>query len=293
VAGDPDARVLVLQEFDLWERAFHRARGFLDGPEAYRSGWSLPLGSAGLMHGLRSASGYARMVHWRAAASWQEYNRDLLPHAARPRRPSAEDGGVTPAFQAQLDRAGVRWVLSPFSLSGGALVPMERDGLLQYRNPGALPRAYIASRWQVAADYGAAEAWLLGEGAETPAIPVIESASAPDPATGGALLPVTVEERGSDRLRLRLPAAAPAGMLVVADTWDAGWQAEVDGVPAPVLVANGYQRAVALPAGAREVTFRYWPEGLSAGLWASLGSLLALAGWAIGGRLAARGERAR
>jgi hypothetical protein len=56
------------------------------------------------------------------------------------------------------------------------------------------------------------------------------------------------------------------GYLVTRDSFARGWTAAVDGRPAPVLRANGKQRAVAVPAGRHVVDLRYRPPGLMTGL---------------------------
>ena len=65
--------------------------------------------------------------------------------------------------------------------------------------------------------------------------------------------------------------------LVVRASHARGWRAHVDGVPAPVLRANGKHRAVAVSAGRHEVVLRYEPPGLWAGLVLSMASLLVAA----------------
>ena len=73
--------------------------------------------------------------------------------------------------------------------------------------------------------------------------------------------------------------------LVVRASHARGWQAHVDGVPAPVLRANGKHRAVAVSAGRHEVVLRYQAPGLVAGTAISLVSLVAaLALLAVGSR---------
>ena len=89
-----------------------------------------------------------------------------------------------------------------------------------------------------------------------------------------------ITEHSNHHLSLDV-SAAPAGMLVLADSWDDGWSAEIDGSPAPLLVANGYQRAVHLPAAAQTVTMRYWPDGLTAGLLSAALSAMALLLWGL------------
>ncbi len=279
----PDGRVLVLDEFDIWERAFHRAKGTLEGLEPYRPAWSLPLGSAGVLHDLHSASGYARMVHYRCAAAWQEYNRDILPQAERPERPSAENPTVGQGFQAQLDRGGVRWLLSPIEVEGGNLVHRGRHVLFHYENPSVLPRAYLAETWHGVDSFDEASAWLMGDGAATPALPVVEGIG-PSVVEGGEMLASATADPSPQQVEVTLPDGAPAGLVVLADTWDPGWSVVVDGQEADLLVANGYQRAVQVSEGARSVVFRYRPAGLTGGLVGSGVAALLLLVWGVVGR---------
>lgn len=73
--------------------------------------------------------------------------------------------------------------------------------------------------------------------------------------------------------------------LVVRASHARGWRALVDGVPAPVLRANGKHRAVAVSAGRHEVVLRYTAPGLLAGAVLSAASLgLAALLLVLGGR---------
>jgi hypothetical protein len=65
--------------------------------------------------------------------------------------------------------------------------------------------------------------------------------------------------------------------LVVRASHARGWRAHVDGVPTPVLRANGKHRAVAVSAGRHEVVLRYQAPGFVAGLALSVVSLLVVA----------------
>jgi hypothetical protein len=70
--------------------------------------------------------------------------------------------------------------------------------------------------------------------------------------------------------------------LVVRASHARGWHARVDGIPAPVVRANGKHRAIAVPAGRHEVVLRYEAPGLLPGLAASIAAAcvaLGLAAW--------------
>jgi uncharacterized membrane protein YfhO len=86
-----------------------------------------------------------------------------------------------------------------------------------------------------------------------------EDVSSPDPASfrGSAVL----RARLPDRLVVDVDASAP-GHVVVVEAYAAGWQATVDGAPAPVWRANVLFRAVPVPAGRHEVEMRYRPPSV-------------------------------
>ncbi len=70
-------------------------------------------------------------------------------------------------------------------------------------------------------------------------------------------------------------------LLILADTFYPGWQATVDGDPAPIYRTNVLLRGVPVPAGEHEVVFRYapasWRQGL---LFSAAGGVLLLLCWA-------------
>jgi hypothetical protein len=108
----------------------------------------------------------------------------------------------------------------------------------------------------LAADFDPAREVVLPEG-----VPGLES-----PGIRGA---ATIVEVRADRVRLEVDASEP-GMVVLADAFDPGWKALVDGSPVPVLPANVAFRGVPVPAGRHEVEMRYRPRSVSLGLAISL-----------------------
>ena len=57
-----------------------------------------------------------------------------------------------------------------------------------------------------------------------------------------------------------------AGLVVLADRWDIGWRAYLDGRPVPILQANHALRGVVVPAGTGTLEFRYQPASFAWGL---------------------------
>jgi uncharacterized membrane protein YfhO len=82
------------------------------------------------------------------------------------------------------------------------------------------------------------------------------------------------------------------GLLVLNETWYPGWQATVDGQPAPVWRVDYVLRGVVVPAGDHRVQFVFRPLSVYGGLAVSLATLgacvIALA-WSV----VARRARAR
>jgi hypothetical protein len=144
--------------------------------------------------------------------------------------------------------------------------PAEQAGSAYiYRNPGVLPRARLMGRpYYVDGELAAARAVReLGPAARERLI--VEDPTRPlgsgSPASGSAAIVRELPER----VEVRTESPAPA-YLVLADTFDPGWSATVDGRPAPIRPAFVAFRAVYLPAGRHTVVFRYRPVGFSLGL---------------------------
>jgi len=81
-----------------------------------------------------------------------------------------------------------------------------------------------------------------------------EKNSGQDPASEPAQITVYQNEKVVIQARAR-----QKGWVLLLDSWYPGWEAEVDGRPVEILRANGFFRAVEVPAGEHTVTFRYRP----------------------------------
>ncbi len=80
---------------------------------------------------------------------------------------------------------------------------------------------------------------------------------------GGRAARATLVSRASNRLEVR---AEGPGVLVVAESWDRGWRAEMDGSPTRLFRVNQALIATPLAAGLHRVVLRYRPQGFRAGL---------------------------
>ena len=82
---------------------------------------------------------------------------------------------------------------------------------------------------------------------------------------------------------LLLRATTPTqGLLVLSEVAYPGWQAAVDGRPAPILKADTILRGIAIPAGQHLVKLSYWPISFAVGAAVSvitLGGVVAAGVW--------------
>jgi hypothetical protein len=98
--------------------------------------------------------------------------------------------------------------------------------------------------------------------------------SLPDPDSEEA---GTVEIASFEPNRIRLRAELKrASFVVLSETYYPGWEAEIDGKPAPLLKGDYILRAVPVPAGVHDVVLRFRPGAFRSGLVVSLFGLAAL-----------------
>ncbi len=149
-----------------------------------------------------------------------------------------------------------------------------------YENLDVLPRAYLVHTVHAAATADDAvtqvAAQVAGEGFDLRHAAVVEGlpgftgeAAAGDGATVRHYSPESVTVHTT---------SATAALLVLADTFDPGWRATVDGVPVSIYRTNVLLRGVPVPAGEHTVTFVYAPVAWQQGLGVGLVGLLLLAG---------------
>ena len=87
----------------------------------------------------------------------------------------------------------------------------------------------------------------------------------------------------ADSILVDLKVSSPK-FLILTDTWYPAWHAKVDGVDTPILRAYAAFRAVELPAGAKQVVFKFESSRFAAGFavtWATVVYLLGIIGFSI------------
>ena len=107
----------------------------------------------------------------------------------------------------------------------------------------------------------------------------------------GAIPLARLEGGGEARVERRLPGewrvaweSPVPDRLVIAETWDPGWKATVDGRPVAIEPRDGILMTVPLPAGSGSAELRYHPAGFTLGMMLSLLGLGVLAAGAVSSR---------
>jgi hypothetical protein len=175
-----------------------------------------------------------------------------------------------------LPLTNARYLLAVKPIEGDAFrLAAELRGYRIYENPAVLPRCFLvhrvlavrnleeAARALHAADFRPAE-WAIVEGMGERIEP---GAGAPESIEVISDRPTQVE------LRTR---AASAALLVVADSYYPGWEAQVDRRDARVYATDVGFRGIRVPAGEHRVTMRFVPRILYRSAVFSLAALLTL-----------------
>lgn len=146
------------------------------------------------------------------------------------------------------DLYGVRWVVSEEDLTPVGLQP-DADPPSLWRNPTALPAAYVATSVVPAATLKEQEAAVEREGFRPGVDCALDPAIADGQAEAHAPRAEILEHRPG-RLVVRVTSPRPA-MLVYQQNPHPDWRATIDGRPAPAVRANAINIAVPLEGSAR------------------------------------------
>jgi heme A synthase len=271
-SAEPRPRIFRQGVNEFWERAPRLPRIDLFTPdwkgneESYRTGaWALPPNSQLLYH-VDSGEGFTSLI----PLQWLEWMGQPLVAGAAPRPDLTE---------AQADLLGIDAVIS--SGSGIAGQGWEEQSLpgdvWVSRNLNPLPRARLVTSWAVAsrdrileevrrADYNCEERVYLEE-----RLNGLEEAN--DAPTG--FIPISAHELAPGEWILEVPASPP-GVIVLAESFDPGWQAfGPRGERLPVVRADGLFCAIGASFGGGEVRMKYAPRALVAGAVTSATAVLA------------------
>jgi hypothetical protein len=234
-----------------------------------------------MRYGLYDARGYDYPIERRYDRFWKENV------AGKP--------GCLYAFCPQTAGSSDKALRALGLLGVGSLLQDERDEPLDlslayegadarvYRNPHALPRAFLVGAQTVLPDDEQAYAAVTAPDFDARAVAVTHE-PAPGVATSGtgAGGRAEITEYEDERVVVSATADRPS-LLVLTDSWAPGWKAKVDGEDADVQRVDYLIRGVAVPAGEHTVEFSYEPAVWTWGWIISLVTLLALAAAALVG----------
>ncbi len=195
---------------------------------------------------------------------------------------AALSGGDAGALLGLVD---VRHVVTPFpaALEGTRLERRAGDVLL-YALDRPLGRVFFP-REAVVVDDDAAFGALAGRGfdPEVRALVAPGAGALPPPRAGKGFAVARVARDEPESFAVET-ATSEASLLVVTRSWDAGWEARLDGASVPIRRCDLALMAVAVPAGEHRLDLAYRPAAWRAGVAVSGVSLLVLVGLVLAGR---------
>ena len=184
----------------------------------------------------------------------------------------------------RFDVEGVSHMLTgPSAAIVGWEKPVRVGSTRIHRNPRVLPRVRLMGRPVYVGDEAAAVAALGALKGEIRERIIVEDPDRP--------LGVDARASGSARIVSEIPERVEVATnstsdayLFLADTYDPGWTATVDGRPAPIRPATVMFRAVFVSKGRHRVVFAYRPAGFDRGLAVTGVGLAATLGLLLLGR---------
>lgn len=143
----------------------------------------------------------------------------------------------------------------------------------------AAPRVYVPERVETVADDHERLLKLADVNFDPQAVAYVESLTGLSGRCSGTAEVVSeVPCRVTVSVTMRTP-----GLVVLADLWDQGWAATLNGQAVPILRVNHAIRGVELPAGQATLEFRYEPASLTWGLRVAGLAFIVAVGWAVAG----------
>jgi hypothetical protein len=147
----------------------------------------------------------------------------------------------------------------------------EEGDVRTYRMGDPLPRVWFAQEVSTVTSEAAALAAMQSPGFDPTLQAVVQvEARAVELSEGAGVARVVERSPGWLAIRADTPQG---GLLVISQTWDAGWRAEVDGEQVSLLRTDLLLQGLSLPAGTHRVELAYRPSPLRWGAILTLGTL--------------------
>ncbi|MBT3231898.1 MAG: YfhO family protein [Calditrichaeota bacterium] len=181
---------------------------------------------------------------------------------------------------AEMSKQGIPDPVRPVKDYRLELMPREAragGGAFLYRNPGELARVRFVENYRVIEDFNATLNEMM-RGVWNPAQEVLlEKEPGLKPEAGGNSSAKIVVYK-PEEIDIQVVTEVPK-LMVLADTYyPSGWKARIDGKETEIIRADAVLRAIVIPAGSHDVTFRFWPVWFYTGLWISLITTFCLLG---------------
>lgn len=208
--------------------------------------------------------GYVSLATIDMAEIWGDPNRPLPGLAGRTAKVADGQWSIDDRFFTLLNLFSVKYVLTLHPMDHHLLQPVMRLGdAYVYRNPAALPRAFIVTDYQVANNRFAARSILLASDFD-PSRQAILMERPPFPPGTSTAGRASISNYNRNRVVIQAETDS-SGILVLTDTFHPGWKAEVDGKPTKVWKVNILQRGVLLKPGNHRVEFSFDPPAFKIG----------------------------
>jgi hypothetical protein len=168
---------------------------------------------------------------------------------------------------------------APVTLRGRPIA--GEDGWVLVDLPSNPPRASFPASWSVVGSLDEALDVVTERRFDPAATVVLEAPPSPAPAaTTGLRGTATYRATGPQRAEIDVETPT-GGVMLVRNSFDPNWHATVDGEPAPVLPADGFLQAVAVPPGRHLVVLSYDDPTIGLGVLASLATTVLTLGGAL------------
>ena len=165
----------------------------------------------------------------------------------------------------------VRHIASAFPIEQPDLIERTRfANSLVYENQRILPRAFLVTKIDVAANAEAADRWLETHDVASSAVVEGLPQSIEWPAKPGE---AQIAEWSADHIEVH---ATGPGWLVLSEILAPDWYAKVDEAPAVILPTDLALRGVYVPWGTHTITFDYQPRRVYAGVLISVLGVIAV-----------------
>jgi hypothetical protein len=161
-----------------------------------------------------------------------------------------------------LDMLGLRYVVFRGSPPTNAAPDFLSFDYWVMKNPGVMEQVFIPQKVECVADAKSRLEKIGGLSFNPREVAYVETqVSLPAVCVGKA----SVRERIPTRITVDAQMETP-GLVILADRWDKGWRAFLDGNAVPILIANHALRGVVVPSGAHRLVFHYEPASFTWGL---------------------------